>query len=432
VTGTGEKAAFPDFLALLSSPHLTGLTALDASGYEYGDGGLFELLGASGRRPGGGRGRRRGWPSRAGAGLLPSLRRLRRLSLHNAHLTDDGLRLLLESPLADTLTHLDVSAGHDGPRLTAAGVRALVESRLWPRLEALNISGLYANNDPQAARLLFEALPHSGLRALGLQSYAWAPEVTGAALVGAMAAARSWGRLEALAVSGNLFRREDLRALCRCPQLAGLRRLEIGGELSGAGVAALAGCPFLAGLTVLRLAGSRLNDRGMAALAASPHLRRLVYLDVDMCPVGDAGVAAFVESPNAERLRLLDVPGVGDHALQVLARSPYLGRLTVVRFGAWVGPAKFAPATDAGALAIARSDTLPNLVVLNRHWSKEASAGLRALLECDRLVYAGWAMYEGDGSLHAAAMRRAAALPHAFTSGQTLLPLFPWSQGARL
>src|SRR5207248_2987718 len=41
VTGTGEKIAFPDFLALLTCPHLTGLIALAASGCQYGDGGLF-------------------------------------------------------------------------------------------------------------------------------------------------------------------------------------------------------------------------------------------------------------------------------------------------------------------------------------------------------------------------------------------------------
>ena len=37
---------FSDFLAILSSPHLTGLTALGAGGgHNYGDDGLLELLG---------------------------------------------------------------------------------------------------------------------------------------------------------------------------------------------------------------------------------------------------------------------------------------------------------------------------------------------------------------------------------------------------
>jgi hypothetical protein len=141
-------------------------------------------------------------------------------------------------------------------------------------------------------------------------------------------------------------------------------------------------------------------------------------------------VAAFVASPNAERLRILEAPGVGDNALQALAASPHLGRLTVVRFGGCTGPARLTPATEAGALALARSTGLPNLVVLNRFWPKGAVAGLRALVECGRLAYAGSGPCDADPVL-TAARRQAGVLPHALTSTQGLLPMFPWSSGAR-
>jgi uncharacterized protein (TIGR02996 family) len=427
MTSGGEKIAFPDFLAMLSSEHLTGLTTLDASGGEYGDAGLFEILGSAGRRPVRGHwDRRRGTSSRAGAGLLPSLRNLRRLSLHRFRLTDRGVRLLLDSPLADTLTHLDLShngTDNEGPGMTAEGVGALVESRLWPRLEELNLGHLRLGNDPTAARLLFGALPRSNLRVLGLSGYAWSPDASGAALVGAMVSARSWGRLEALALSYNLFSPEDLQALFECPHLAGLRRLHLGGEVGGLDAAGLAGCPHLAGLTTLRLTCSRFDDDGMAALAASRHLRRLVHLNVDLCPVGDAGVAVFVRSPNAARLRLLEVPGVGDEALEAIATSGYLGRLTIVRFGGWAGPARFTPVTAAGALAIARSTTLPNLAVLDRAWPQAATAGLGALIGCERLAWVGWPMFQSVPDL-TAAFRRFRGLPYPLTG---LRPLFPWS-----
>jgi hypothetical protein len=432
VTSRHDPLAFADFLAILSSEHLSGLTTLDVGGGEYGDAGLFEILGADGRPPRGRGVRRRGSPSRAGAGPLPALRNLRRLSLNKFRLSDRGVRMLVDSPLADSLTHLDLSGegGEAGPAITGEGVRALVESRLWPRLEELNLGWLRAGSDPTVARVLFDALPRSGLRVLGLHGYTGPDEAKGGHLVGAMVSAPSWGRLEALCLSYNRFPPGDLRALFRCPHLAGLRCLQLGTGATQEGIQDLPDCPFLAGLTALQLSNAEFDDAGMAALAASPHLGRLVHLNVDGCPVGDAGVAAFVRSPNPGRLRLLEIPGVGDEALQAIAESPHLGRLTVVRFGGWAGPARFAPATDAGALAVARSTTLPNLAVLNRHWPHTAATGLRELAACDRLAYTGCPMFQADPAL-AAAFARWRGLPSSrATDPRGLRPLFRWSMNA--
>jgi hypothetical protein len=155
-----------------------------------------------------------------------------------------------------------------------------------------------------------------------------------------------------------------------------------------------------------------------------------VHLADDMCPVGDAGVEALGGSPNAGRLRILEVPGVGDRALEAIARSGHLGRLTVLRFGGWAEPAELTLLTDAGALAVARSTTLPNLAVLDRPWPREAAAGLRALAECGRLAWVGWPHFpEPDPGL-SAALRSFGGLPYPVNDPRGPRRLFPWSADA--
>jgi uncharacterized protein (TIGR02996 family) len=433
IVGGADRFPFSDVLSVLSSPHLTGLTTLDLSGAQFGPGhgdpGLFDLLGPRGRRPAALRRRRRAVPSRAGAGLLPSLRNLRRLSLNRNQLTDHGLRLLLDSPLAETLTHLDLS--HNGgerqgePGVTAEGIRALVESPLWPRLEELNLGHLRLEDADVVAASLFGAMARSRLRVLGLSGFYPNLDSDTSALVRAMTAASSWGRLEALSLGWTNLRPRDLRRLSECPHLAGLRRLHL--CLRGGGAELLAGCPHLAGLRTLCLGHSFFDDAGMEALARSPHLSRLLHLDVQMCPVGDGGIAEFVRSPNASRLRILEMNGVGDDALTAMAGSPHLKHLTIVRLGGMTGGARYAPMTDAGPLAIARSDRLPNLAALAYAWPAAAAAGMRALVECGRFAYAGWPLFQSDPEL-TQALRRMAGWPYPLDHDpQGLRPLFPWS-----
>src|SRR5262249_44303975 len=156
--------------------------------YGYGDSGLRTLLGAPGRRV----------KLRPDEGVLPALRNLRRLSLSRNGVTDPGLRALARSPLAETLTHLDLS---ENERLTASGIRALVNSRLWPRLEGLNLANLHLA-DGEAIELVVQVLPRSQIRRLGLQRVLhWEAGMSG--LLEALASAPSWGSLEALDLSGN-------------------------------------------------------------------------------------------------------------------------------------------------------------------------------------------------------------------------------------
>jgi uncharacterized protein (TIGR02996 family) len=412
---------FSDFLAILSSPHLTNLRALDASGgHEYGDDGLLELLGSPGRTTRG----------RSDNGLLPSLRRLRRLSLNEMRLTDRGVRALAESPLAGTLTHIDLSRNEG---ITADGIRAMIDSPLWSRLEELNL-GHISFRRGEAIRLLVGALARSRISKLGL-SGALVYNARQLDLPEALAAAPSWGKVEALDLSWNGFTKRRLRILTECPHLAGLKWLSLQHQPQTLkDMQRLAACPHLAGLTGLRVGGSYTTDpgdAGMATLAASPHLRRLVYLSVNDPNVGDAGAAAFARSPNAAHLRVWILPGsVGEAGLHALAESPYLGRLTTLIFQGGDGYGPSPPATDTAAVALARSTHLPNLAFIERCWHSLSGVGLRALLRCERLAWHGW-----SGQYPSASLRRAYRDRFGDFEGRQLIlvepePLFPWASYA--
>jgi uncharacterized protein (TIGR02996 family) len=408
---------FQDVFTVLSSPHLTRLTALDlGGGHFFGDDGLFRLL-----RPG-----QRTRFLKLPAGPLPSLRNLRRLALHGMGLTDVGVRALVESPLAQTLTHLDLS----GNEITQESIRALIDSPLWSRLEALNLGGLYSDSPGGPARLVVEALPQSAIRCLGLASGRFFNEADPLRMVETLASS-PWGKVEALDLSWNGLTGTGLTALAKVPQLAGLRWLNLdSNDLDGEDVTGLFTSPFLEGLTALSMYGG-MSDAGLQALADSP-LRRLVYLNIDASDaVSDVGVSALVRSPAAARLRVVDLPpgAAGDAGMCAIADSPYLGRLTSLLFGGSSGvPSPHGP-TDVGALALVRSTNLPNLAHIETDWPRVSEIGARALLECERFAWAGWPDLLGNNKELLQAYRDHFDDFH----GTDMLPgddwrLFPWSK----
>src|SRR5262249_34331736 len=102
---------------------------------------------------------------RYGPAALPaSLGKLRRLSLSGWNLTERGVGLLLASPLAQTLTHLNLAPQADR---SSAVLRALLASPLWSRLEEVNLREFPALLLGDVTHLI-EALPRSRLRRLGM------------------------------------------------------------------------------------------------------------------------------------------------------------------------------------------------------------------------------------------------------------------------
>jgi uncharacterized protein (TIGR02996 family) len=138
---------------------------------------------------------------------------------------------------------------------------------------------------------------------------------------------------------------EDLAA---CPYLAGLTGLKVGGfpdsgRIGDGGARTLAGSPHLAGLRSLDLSANNLTAAGAGFLAASPYLPRLHALNVTGNPfnptdnrAGDAGAAAVASSPHFGGLRELRLAGnaLGPPAIRALAESFYLKNLRILDLGA--------------------------------------------------------------------------------------------------
>jgi uncharacterized protein (TIGR02996 family) len=113
----------------------------------------------------------------------------------------------------------------------------------------------------------------------------------------------------------------DLNAMCSCGSCPIQRELRI-----------LFASPNVARLTVLNLAGNRLDPETARALAASPHLGRLRALDLSGNSLRTAGARALATSPNLANLTTLNLAGadIGPAGGRDLADSPHLKRLTTL------------------------------------------------------------------------------------------------------
>jgi uncharacterized protein (TIGR02996 family) len=339
--------------ALLSSPHLGRLEALTIDQGGRPDPDLPQIFGADGRP------------------LPESLCGLDALRVHPGGPSDVLVAALLASPLAETLTRLDLGA----TRVTAREVAALLGSPLWGRLTELSLSAVW---DPGlgACRRLGAGLARSRLTRLHL-AFEGGGGAVGETLIGALTRALSWGPLRHLAL-WNCRLPRDLRALVTCPHLAGLTGLFLHHTyLTRRQIHQLADCPHLANLTTLALHGDdTIGPTALKILLASPHLGRLTCLSVDHTVIGDEGLAIVAASPAAERLRVLDVRSarVSDAGLRTVADSQRLRCLTTLHVG-WLHEAG-----DVGIVALAESPNLPRLTFLNLAMLRPSERAYRALL----------------------------------------------------
>ncbi len=368
-----------DFVAVVSSKHLTNLETLDASGgHDFRNDGILEILGTRGRSE----------PIRSGNGMLPSLKQLRKLSLNYMGLSDRGVKALVKSPLAKQLTHLDISEND----LTMVGIRALVESKLWERLEELNVSDLNLTAFGQVGQLLIEALPWSRIRKLGIGRFADPLVGNSDPMVLALAESPSWGQLEAISFQSSGLGGEGVRRLAANPNLQQIRCLDLHySDLDESGMETLSNCEHLARLTALSVKSCELPASGLNIMAESKWLKNLVVLDTTNEHMTDEGVELFAHSSNASKLQfwtLADI--VGSRSITAIANSPCLDRLNYLSFG-WLSdlPEK-PPLGDTDALAIVQTERLPNLAFLDARWSSLTRKGGLALLDCERLGWVGW------------------------------------------
>lgn len=285
--------------SILESPYLTGLTALELAGTPLG------LVGA-----------------RALA-RLPLLSQLTRLELSSCSLLDEGNTTLIRSPhltslrilglQANGLTANGINALADAPNLAGlrrltlagdplgvAGVAALARSAFWDSLTHLGMTDVALTN--AAVAKLSQGEQPCALRSLGLASNL----IGGAGIQSILKSERLIG-LEALRLQNNRAHTLSGTVLAAASPARNLRVLHLDGNPLGNDVAALAGCPRLAGLEALWLGNVKVGDRGAAALATSPNLANLTTLWLRQNKVGTAGARALASARFADRLDVLSL-----------------------------------------------------------------------------------------------------------------------------
>jgi uncharacterized protein (TIGR02996 family) len=287
--------------------------------------------------------------SRAGISRLADcahLARLTRLECSDTRLDGEAATRLGNSEHGTNLTEL--SFEQDG--IEPDGLRALIESPLFPRLAALELK----SNVILQAELLIDAL----------------------------GAADEPGTLRSLAIPRCGVTRHDAANLFELPVLRELDHLDLSGNvLNAGGMQALADSRVTGWLRVLNLSGTRPGVAGVRALTAEKsRLARLRSLDVSDNGLGPVAVELLAEAAGLRKLRVLNLSGnpVGDAGAAALANSRHLSELLELDLGdAGVG--------DAGAQALAESPHLGNLLRLNLRCRKAGrslgTAARRALRE---------------------------------------------------
>jgi uncharacterized protein (TIGR02996 family) len=162
--------------------------------------------------------------------------------------------------------------------LTPDGLRAVFESRLFPNLARLRLTG----NGPQIGRAALESLAHVPAGVC---------------------------RLRSLILRGDGLNRDAQFLACHLPE--SLRVLDIAqSRINSDGAREFAGVKAASCLRMLTLASNHVGNAGGIALFTSPHLAGLKVLDLSYCQVGDEALRALLDdSPLADGLNLLNLTG---------------------------------------------------------------------------------------------------------------------------
>jgi uncharacterized protein (TIGR02996 family) len=175
---------------------------------------------------------------------------------------------------------------------------------------------------------------------------------------------------------------EVVVALAQSPHLSRLRVLSVSSSkgATDAAVAALAGSPYLACSDGLDIYGSALTNAVAQALAASPRSACLTRLSLVGKGVGNQGLEALIGSPHLGALRDLTIGArITDPGAAMLAAFPASARLRRLdlSFNSQLGV--------AGAEAIAASEHLSSLQVLNLRDTRIGPRGALAVIHSTRL-----------------------------------------------
>jgi uncharacterized protein (TIGR02996 family) len=263
--------------------------------------------------------------------------------LRHIYLLDIGgtLPFVLQSPLLSRLSALTIHASHVGEPLA----RAVAASEYLGGLKRLDLS-----------RNRFE---HEAAAQL--------------------AAGHGLSRLEELDLRENELGEGGARALAASPHFGCLRVLELrGNRLGPAGAEVLASSERLPALERLGLADNEVGAPRISSLSRVHDLLRIPVLDLSSNDIGPAALLVILNRPSGPsshevRLRELDLTDnneLGDDGARILARSPHLASLRVLKLATCgIG--------DEGARALAESKTLHQLVSLDLNNNPIGDPGFR-------------------------------------------------------
>jgi uncharacterized protein (TIGR02996 family) len=274
----------------------------------------------------------------------PWLARLRSLDLKLGELGAIPMRRLGESPHATGLERLALPFGGVVP----AGVEALVDSPLFPRLTELDL-----HNTDYAAPV-------------------------GPMFAAAVERVSVPCRLEKLSLRSTRFGPQDVEPLASSPALSSLKELDLSEcsydrMLGEAGYRALVQSPHLRQLHTLRLAKTGPQLGGLRALLESPALKNLRELDLSSNNLGKKAAELLAAAPALGELRVLHLNSndLGDKAVEALASSPHLTRLVLLGL-------RRTKCGLAGGRALAASPNLADVVALQL-WDNKLGAAAKAL-----------------------------------------------------
>jgi uncharacterized protein (TIGR02996 family) len=329
VWGIEFESATTRWEALASSPLLRGLGKLTFARPPLPEAGLLALT----------------------KGALPLLHEL---VIAADGIGDDGLRALAQTRSWPRLARLSIEFNPFTPEppITPAGLSSFVESRLCGQLRALDLSGSGAG--PAGLEALAASPQVSNLRSLRLH-FADAQDRGAAALANSI----NLDHLELLSLPNNYITAAGAAALALSAELPNLRSLDlfanrVGQEgalallnsqtrsaldelglrfcdLDDAAAAAIANCPGLARFRALDLGHNRLTATGVVDLAASAHTKNLQHLSLVDNPLGDEGARALASSPHLAGLARLVID---HHNIGAVGKAALLARFgAAVQFG---------------------------------------------------------------------------------------------------
>jgi uncharacterized protein (TIGR02996 family) len=248
-----------------------------------------------------------GWGSRLGAaeveqlGNSPHAGALCSLRFRCGSLLEEGVSALVETAVFPRLTALDLSESGGWQTLRETVVNALARGKDPVRLSTLQLSSTrlaVADVEVLAASRVMVNLTELDL----YDNPVWAGGC------GALAGSPGLGRLQVLRLGKTAPGLSGVEALAASPHLTDLRWLDLRNNgLDAAAGRVLAGAANLNRLAVLELRNNPLGDRGVCELRASPHLTSLVKLDLAGCKIGDRGGRALLGWPALADVVYLDL-----------------------------------------------------------------------------------------------------------------------------